>query len=421
MIWLTFLPNLHQNPSTLAKFKFPSCKKTFCDVRHKILMVYFAYLMLSDHFVWCSSSPSSPTSISIPPSVKHFKCDFDKFPEAGCADSATSFCNNDTNQCVCRAGHPVNVNGRCFAIRDIDELCVTTRQCSRIKAKCIDNAGEEVVSNDNPSEWSSQTSAHELNTRMVVGTCKCHTGRFYHQDKKECSQRVLGNKCLFQNDCYSRSHSFCDGTKCKCKNGFFHDFVADECRPSIVALCMFGYVFENGTQKCRPARDSNGGTILDGRVSGHSPLSSSLSALFWPIIAFFLVILLLKMLKEGMRRDCERAAASVAADHDPTRRGRRTRPHHHHRNLGPHGRAYRHYPSEFLPSLGLASTSVVSSPSHIPPPSASTSDTRRSRAPEIIVLMPPPPYSATPNGPEVTISHPEIGEQPPSYEEATRK
>lgn len=179
---------------------------------------------------------------------------------------------------------------------------------------------------------------------------------------------------------------------------------------------MFGYVYENGTQKCRPSSKSEAGFDAHpgGRPGHPSPLTTSLSALFWPVIAFFLVILLLKMLKEGMRRDCERAAASVAAgtstggSSDPRNRHRRPRSHHHHhRSLGHHNsRPFRHYPSELLPTIGAVPNTVSSS--------------SRSRAPEIIVLMPPPPYSPSATGPEVSLAS-AVVEEPPTYEEATRK
>lgn len=372
---------------------------------------------------------------------KNFKCDYQKFPEGGCSDPLTTTCNPETDQCVCRSSYPVNVHGRCFAIRDVEDLCVTSRQCSKIKGKCFDNAGEEVVANDypaldlNPSSPISPT-VHELNTRMLVGVCKCPEGYFYHQDKGECTTRILGRKCHFNTDCFHRSHSFCDGSKCKCKQGFFQDFSNDECKPSIVALCMLGYVYENGTQKCRPTKtDVNGGSSFDGN-RGHAPLSSSLSALFWPIIAFFLVILLLKMLKEGMRRDCERAAAAAGVSSGSSSearsgRSRRNRSHgSHNRSINAAGRPYRHYPSDFLPSLGFASSASTSSLTRgltsAPPTFVTSTGSNRNRSAEIIVLMPPPPYSATPNttvdGVTVTTASSAITvEEPPSYEEATRK
>ena len=210
-----------------------------------------------------------------------------------------------------------------------------------------------------------------------------------------------------------RIHSFCDGYRCRCKSGFVQDFALDECRASLASTCIFGYVYENGTQKCRPSSKSDASSNFDSHPSirsGHSsPLSSSLSALFWPVIAFFLVILLLKMLKEGMRRDCERAAATVASGTAPEsgRRHRRSRSHHHHRSLGHHVRPFRHFPSELLP------TNAAVLPSSGPSSS-------RSRAAEIIVLMPPPPYTPTAAEPEVSLAI-GVGEEPPTYEEATRK
>lgn len=453
------------------------------------LLISIAMLLLSDSFVVVVSG-------------KNFKCDFQKYPDSGCQDAITTTCNSETDQCICRPQYPVNVNGRCFAYRDISDLCVTSRQCSKIKAKCIDNAGDEVVVNEENSSTSGTSSTssspapaavskpHESSLRMMVGICKCPEGLFHHPETNECHVRILGRKCYFNTDCkcvsptstrvhnalllspcvilaapllhplllfiepvlrssltdprilivfsichslaprndckhlliqqhttgFQRSHSFCDGSRCKCKSGFMQDYATDECRPSLVSLCMYGYVYENGTQKCRPSTKSDTGAFdpHSGARPGHpSPLSSSLSALFWPVIAFFLVILLLKMLKEGMRRDCERAAASVAAggggpsSSDPRNRHRRPRSHHHHhRSLGHHSRPFRHYPSDLMPSIGQVPNTVSSS--------------SRNRAPEIIVLMPPPPYSPSATGPEVSLAS-AVVEEPPTYEEATRK
>ena len=150
---------------------------------------------------------------------KHFKCDFQKFPESGCQDPVTTTCNSETDQCVCRPAYPVNVNGRCFAYRDISDLCVTSRQCSRIRAKCIDNAGDEVVANEDsaslvtsttpPAATSSSSKPNEGSLRMMVGVCKCPEGLFHHPEKNECSVRILGRKCYFNTDCESDFLSFC--------------------------------------------------------------------------------------------------------------------------------------------------------------------------------------------------------------------
>lgn len=137
-------------------------------------------------------------------------------------------------------------------------------------------------------------------------------------------------------------------------------------------LCLYGYNWDKEAQKCRPATFQG---------------ESGISALFWPAVAFFLVIFLLRLLKEGMKRDCDRA-------HE--RRVRRR---------GPGSRVLRPraYPSG-LPAVGST-----------PPAGVARSST------EVIVLMPsglPPPYSPQP--PDVPMTGVTISEAPPSYEEATR-
>lgn len=147
---------------------------------------------------------------------KNFKCDFQKHPDSGCQDSITTTCNSETDQCICRPAYPVNVNGRCFAYRDISDLCVTSRQCSKIKAKCIDNAGDEVVVNEETTTTTSTSSPapssppsdlvsrpQESSLRMMVGICKCPDGLFHNPEKNECSVRILGRKCYFNTDCKS--------------------------------------------------------------------------------------------------------------------------------------------------------------------------------------------------------------------------
>lgn len=114
----------------------------------------------------------------------------------------------------------------------------------------------------------------------------------------------------------------------------------------------------------------------------------SFLALFWPAVAFFLVIFLLRLLKEGMKRDCERANEG---------RIRRRQ----HRILRPRGLGLPH------PSSGHSSP--LSVPSNVPRQST-----------EVIVLMPsalPPPYSAHDRHGD---NLPAITEEPPTYEEATR-
>ena len=418
------------------------------------------------------------------------KCDFEKYPSGGCADHLTSECEMTSATCVCRTGYPVTVNGRCFAYRDISDLCVTSRQCARVKGKCIDNNNEEVVVNEDGNypfesisggsngDTSIGDSGHKSSkflssVRLSVGICKCsEPNQYYNMDRGECMSRVLGKKCFFNTDCFSRSHSYCDGSKCKCKVGFFHDLVHDECKPSLVTLCIYGSLIVNGTQKCKQSpritiRDghSDADSIINGDPnsilgtiggadggSGHRN-ASSVSALFWPVIAFFLVILLLRMLKEGMKRDCERVLGHEGIEspsgHRSHHRGNRTRSLSSSSNgntasgrnrrsgnnasssanyssnsssgtyghgtssqslTGPRSRPYiRHYP---IGDIGSSTSSAqIGSGVPLPPGTIEFSRTSgdtflpgtrglidgTSGHPEIIVLMPPPPYTPTPS------------------------
>lgn len=293
----------------------------------------------------------------------------------GCVDPATTHCNTTSNLCVCNQNLHIHLRGRCFGQRDISELCLTSQQCEQISAKCVDAAGAEV------SATAVKDEQYYFNHNILSGVCKCPDGSYFHQQERKCRPRVLETKCFFSHDCFHKSHATCDGGRCRCKAGFFHDYLSDECRPNLVTtLCLYGYVWDKETQKCRPNSGFHSGSYSHGE--------SSISALFWPAVAFFLVIFLLRLLKEGMKRDCERVHEA------------RTRRHSHHRVLRP--RAF--------PAHALAHTRELSLGSAAAPRPQS----------EVIVLMPPglpPPYSP---GENAALSVPGVTEQPPSYEEATR-
>lgn len=402
-----------------------------------------------------SSSKSSPV----------IKCDFSKYTSSGCPDRSS--CNKVNNNCECSiTKYPFNVHGRCVGYAYYNDQCLTSKQCVPIKGLCFDPNGQEVTALP-IADAKEVIASHSV--YPSVGTCRCPENLFYSYEKRECIRKVLGRRCTFHTECFHRSHSYCDGSKCKCKPTFVHDSTSDECRPSQWSLCIF---HPNGTRNCRDFYNESipGSPIVSGGTFIPGSVPTSLSALFWPIIAFFLVILLLKMLKEGMRRDCDNIG-QVESDvpynnvqngsnghrtyingRHSSSNGNRNRVrsdrshghnhrHHHHHNSIRIPFVSSPYPPDFASSIGATGgTGSVTTPLTSTPNSSTTLNNDQSRpiasinrdttSPaqphEIIVLMPPPPYSVTPNTPSnepVTTSVVTSGilEEPPSYEEATRK
>ncbi|KAI1290083.1 hypothetical protein HDE_08660 [Halotydeus destructor] len=296
---------------------------------------------------------------------KPVKCDFATHHATGCGHFA--FCDISSNSCLCNETVSFAFNGRCLPYSSLGDYCILSEQCSVVRGICVNTRGEEMT------EQRAADGMAEANNNTLTGYCKCLPGHYFNQEFRTCFKRILDSKCYLSDECFSKNHASCENGKCRCKGGFFLDYLSDECRPNLVTtLCLYGYYWDKGSHKCRPSSKFPSDAY-------HSP-ESSISALFWPAIAFFLVIFLLRLLKEGMKRDCGQASE--------INRVRR-----HHRIIRPCA-----YPST------LAASQLPGGRG--PRQSA-----------EVVVLMPstlPPPYTA--HGSEPTYPT----DEPPSYEEATR-
>lgn len=344
-------------------------------------------------------------------------CDYEKNPETGCDRSLMTICDTVTKKCICKSGYPIEVNGRCFEYKSVGEECITSSQC--FKAKCVDGVtGDEIISEEGV-----------VNTKK--GVCKCTEDRFFDPESRECLQRFIVRRCFFNYECF-RQNSYCNRSKCNCKSGYMYDSLSDKCLSNPLGImCWNGYISENGTKVCRPLIPSGPGS--DTRYPYFR--RPTYVNFMWPVFAFVLVILMFKLLKEGLERECPvppgmspcpaSAGSRIIDDsHIPTNLI-------HSSNYRRSLRLIRPPASNSLGSGSLGSGSLGSgslgssnrsavNPLSLSSTSASTLMAHRlnlNTSPSIdtIVSM-PPPYESHLSSPVQVIPN----EQPPSYEEATR-
>lgn len=241
------------------------------------------------------------------------KCDFEKFPGTGCAEQLTTICDITANDCRCKPGFSVTVQGTCMSYKNINEECYTSKQCVKIEAKCINTVGGEVKANDEDKDIPQLLN---ILLNLNSGFCQCPEGTYHNLDKRKCQRRVLGGKCVSSGDCMLKSHSYCDVAelKCKCEHGLFVDYLTDTCKTSggnfmtnsgsandnhinhdndphqhISSICEFGYIYDPSSQRCR--------TLVP-----HWDTARSWSSLVWKIAVLSIVLVLLMMLISGIQR-----------------------------------------------------------------------------------------------------------------------
>lgn len=311
-------------------------------------------------------------------------CDYEKNPETGCDRSLMTICDTVTKRCICKSGYPIEVNGRCFEYKSVGEECITSSQC--FKAKCVDLAtNEEIMSEEGI-----------MNTKK--GICKCTDDRYLDLETRECVQRFIVRRCFFNYECF-RTNSYCNRSKCSCKSGFIYDASSDKCLPNpLGVICWNGYISENGTKVCRP---TSGGT--DTRYPYFR--RPTYVNFMWPVFAFVLVILMFKLLKEGLERECPIPPiapnstcpmSDVRTSIDSTIPG----------NVG----------GDYRRSTGLIRP-LVSHRTNLSLTSSMANRVNLNSSPSIDTIVSlPPPYDSHIGTPIQVIPN----EQPPSYEEATR-
>lgn len=312
-------------------------------------------------------------------------CDYEKNPETGCDRSLMTICDTVTKKCICKSGYPIEVNGRCFEYKEVGEECITASQC--YKAKCVDLvSGEEIISEEGI-----------INTRK--GICKCTEDRYLDAETKECVQRFIVRRCFFNYECF-RTNAYCNRSKCSCKSGFIYDASTDKCHPNPLGMqCWNGYISENGTKICRPP-------IMGGTETRYPYFRRPTYVNFmWPVFAFVLVILMFKLLKEGLERECPVPPIGPSSAY-PTSDVRSSID----------STIPSNFSGNYRRSIGLIRP-VSSHRTNMSLTNSMVNRVNLNTSPSIdtIVSMPPPydshvesPIHVTPN------------EQPPSYEEATR-
>jgi len=348
-----------------------------------ISVVFFLYSSCVSNCVRCQiiklniSSTTTTTSTTTPvPSTSSnnedsftMKCDFNQFKN-GCPDPATTICDKNKQECLCRPGIAVRIGPRCMSFKSVDEPCYSSKECDQIGAKCI-NAFGEVDAFDNlisrpfkdlgGDPLSSSNPSHaNLFFNLYAGFCQCPVGFYHNQDKKKCQRRLIGTSCRNSTDCNSKPHVFCDPIegKCLCDHGYSLDMMSDQCKmsgsavgsgvlsPSISTLnaidtrhlnpratpiCEYGLIWDQSIRKCVPLI--------------HWENNRTWSALVWKVAVLCVVLVLLMMLASGIQRARQNenlinwsralelyAARNGEVDPDALSGTDGIRSHHHHRS-----------------------------------------------------------------------------------------
>lgn len=410
-----------------------------------ISVVFFLYSSCVSNYVRCeniklnvsstttSTTTTSTTSTTPVPSTTSsssnnedpftMKCDFNQFKN-GCPDPATTICDKNKQECLCRPGIAVRIGPRCMSFKSVDEPCYSSKECDQIGAKCI-NAFGEVDAFDNlisrplkdigGDSLSSASPSHaNIFFNLYAGFCQCPVGFYHNQDKKKCQRRLIGTSCRNSTDCNSKPHVFCDPIegKCLCDHGYSLDMMSDQCKmsgsaigsgvlspsggpaistlnaidtrhlnPRATPICEYGLIWDQSIRKCVPLI--------------HWENNRTWSALVWKVAVLCVVLVLLMMLASGIQRARQNenlinwsralelyAARSGVVDPDALS-GTDGRGHHHHRS----------------------STSSSSRPPHT--------------GVMLVMPTPPPQYSASSTR-EISLTV-LPSDDPPTYEEAIRQ
>lgn len=273
------------------------------------------------------SSTTTSTTISPvnPPSIR--KCDFQSFKK-GCPDPQTTVCDKKSQECICKPGIAVRLEGRCMPFKNVDEPCYTSKECDQIGAKCINAFGEvdafdslvnrrESTSSRDSSSSDPRLTSSSGPTRILPpspnyffslygGFCQCPSGFYHNQEKNKCQRRLIGVRCRNETDCFAKQHVVCDQIekRCLCNHGYSLDLMSDQCKaavglsgpsldsrhlsPRATPICEYGLIWEPQVRRCVP------NTYWDN--------NRTWSGLVWKVVVLCVVLVLLIMLASGIQR-----------------------------------------------------------------------------------------------------------------------
>jgi hypothetical protein len=170
------------------------------------------------------------------------KCNF-KIHELGCDEETNTFCNNSTQNCICKPNYSIKLeNGICLQSVSIDGECMVSQECSLIpNAKCLTVDGIELrydqFKHFGSKIW--QISRKLVKDKFgVLGFCKCKQSYQYDRQKNQCIYKVIGSACSHHKHCSKLvTNSECHSGLCNCQISHYH--LNDTCllKKNLIDFC----------------------------------------------------------------------------------------------------------------------------------------------------------------------------------------
>lgn len=260
-----------------------------------------------------NSFPSQPSEVTTSPIIT---CDFDTYESTGCEDEEGSYCDSETQRCLCKEGYPIRLLSYCLPRKSIDEDCYTSSQCNQVKnaacfifgkeydnerisgghnvgrqlsnwptGTCRCNIGYQILPEILPNTANSTGRSYEESvtlecTKKTVGSwctddwdciketfntqcarpqniCECSWG-FYYDDTTDSCQipKLYESKCTSDSDCSPEKLICSPRGRCVCPKGFHFDVIHPGCKPNDDSSCDFGYKWDEEWGRCIPARSA---------------------------------------------------------------------------------------------------------------------------------------------------------------------
>lgn len=206
-------------------------------------------------------SPSEVSASSSP----IITCDFDTYESTGCEDEEGSYCETETQRCVCKEGFPIRLLTYCLPHKSIGDDCYTSSQCNQVANAACFIFGKEY---DNERISGGHNVGRQL-SNWPTGTCRCNIGyqilpeiipssnssnvglitgnnggKSYEEvmmsssassasNSIECIKKTVGSWCTDDWDCIKETfNTQCARPQnlCECSWGFYYDDSTDSCQ-----------------------------------------------------------------------------------------------------------------------------------------------------------------------------------------------
>ena len=197
------------------------------------------------------AQPSEVSSIS-GSSSPIITCDFDTYETTGCEDEEGSYCETETQRCVCKEGYQIRLLSYCLPSKSIGDDCYTSSQCNQVSNAACFIFGKEY---DNERISGGHNVGRQL-SNWPTGTCRCNIGYQILPDiipaangtatsyedgissssssaTIECVKKTVGSWCTDDWDCIKETfNTQCARPQnlCECSWGFYYDDTTDSCQ-----------------------------------------------------------------------------------------------------------------------------------------------------------------------------------------------